>query len=68
MSYPKYKPSFRLDLALLPVPYQLSRCRGDGLCAPGQLSFRSLEVVELLVELTIVVLQTQVSADFVPFS
>ena len=27
-----------------------------------------LEVVELLVELTIVVLQTQVSADFVPFS
>jgi hypothetical protein len=27
-----------------------------------------LEVVELLVELTIVVLQTQVSANFVPFS
>jgi hypothetical protein len=27
-----------------------------------------LKVVELLVELTIVVLQTQVSADFVPFS
>jgi hypothetical protein len=27
-----------------------------------------LEVVELLVELTIVVLQTQVSADFVQFS
>jgi hypothetical protein len=27
-----------------------------------------LEVVELLIELTIVVLQTQVSADFVPFS
>jgi hypothetical protein len=27
-----------------------------------------LEVVELLVELAIVVLQTQVSADFVPFS
>ena len=47
MSYPEYKPSFRFDLALLPVPYQLSRCRGDCLCAPGQLSFRSLEAVWL---------------------
>jgi hypothetical protein len=47
MSYPEYKPSFRFDLALLPLPYQLSRYRGDDLCAPGRLSFRSPEAVWL---------------------
>ena len=58
MSYPEYKPSFRFDLALLPVPYQLSRCRGDCLCASGQLSFRSPEAVWLPTRATICVFRS----------
>jgi hypothetical protein len=58
MSYPEYKPSLRFDLALLPLPYQLSRCRGDGLCAPGQLSFRSPEAVWLPIRATICVFRS----------
>ena len=58
MSYPEYKPSFRFDLALLPVPYQLGRCRGDCLCAPGQLTFRSPEAVWLPTRATICVFRS----------